>query len=150
MSAIVQWPNEILAGVAQEVEYIDDKIRIVAADMMESMVAANGIGLAAPQIGIPLRIIVGNVQGSRFALVNPEIVKHSGFFRSTEGCLSFDGKGTVDVMRAKRVKIKAFDLSGDEITFKAGGLLGACLQHEIDHLNGITLDHYGINDKDHP
>lgn len=141
---VEQWPSEVLAGVAGEVVEIDDKIRILASEMMQTMYEYNGIGLAAPQVGVPLRIIVGDVHGSRFALVNPEILKSGGEQKLEEGCLSFAGKGTVLVPRAKRIKVRGFGMSGDEVTFKCDGLLAACIQHEIDHLDGITLHHKGL------
>lgn len=146
---ILQWPDEILAGVSTEVVEIDDKIRILAAQMFETMVKQNGVGLAAPQVGVPLRIIVGGGPHVpwRFALVNPEIVKSSDQLQnSPEGCLSFKGRGTVNVKRPKRIKVRGWDMKGDESIFKCDGLLACVLCHEIDHLDGITLHHKGIGD----
>lgn len=145
---IVQWPDDVLAGVAQEVVEIDDKIRILCSQMFQAMIDNHGVGLAAPQVGIPLRIIVGGgpTVPWKFALINPEIVKASEqVCREDEGCLSFKGKGNIEVERPKRIKVRGYGLGGDESVFKCDGLLARVIQHEIEHLDGITLHDKGIN-----
>lgn len=149
MLQIVQYElddTNVLTTPAQEVVEINDKIRILAMEMMETMKANNGIGLAAPQVGIPLRVIVGEVPGQwKFALVNPVVKKRSRQMqRGKEGCLSFKGMEHVEVERPKQIKVEAATMTGQIETFKARGLLATVLLHEIDHLDGVTLADHGI------
>lgn len=147
MVEILQWPAEVLKQVAQPIVEVDDKIRLCAAQMMTIMQHNSGIGLAAPQVGVPLRLIVGEGPGFRFALANPEVVKFSTqTSRYREGCLSFAGKGQVEVERPKMIKVRGITMKGTEETFKARGLLAVVLQHEIDHLDGVTLARHGLGE----
>ena len=116
--------------------------------MIETMHAAPGVGLAAPQVGVPLRIIViGIPEEEDIALINPEIVKSSGERVVSEGCLSIPGY-VADVKRAVSVTAKGRDPSGKEIRIKAEELLAQALEHEIDHLNGVLyIDHLESKDK---
>jgi peptide deformylase len=115
-------------------------------DMVETMHAANGMGLAAPQIGVLLRVIVIELpkkeddpqSGRLFVLVNPKIARAKGEEEGEEGCLSIPGY-VGDVKRATMVTVKGYDISGKKMRMKARGLLARVLQHEIDHLNGILF-----------
>ena len=128
----------VLRAKAKRVRDVDRSIHRLVEDMIDSMHAANGVGLAAPQIGVSLRVIVIGLPGETpFALLNPEIVKRSGERQMPEGCLSVPGyRGPVT--RATRVVVKATDLQGREIRIRAeGDLLAQALEHEINHINGI-------------
>lgn len=133
--------DEILSKKSRPIEVIDDKIKELAEDMMETMHKFDGVGLAAVQVGILKRIIVIDLYDdvSKFVLINPEIIEKSKETAEVEeGCLSFPTQyGKVE--RAVRVKVKALDLDGKEIVIEAEELLAQALQHEIDHLNGETF-----------
>lgn len=133
----------VLRTPARRVRRFDGSLRALVTDMIDSMYAAHGVGIAAPQIGVGLRVIVIGMPGERpFVMVNPEIVKRSGERTLIEGCLSVPGyRGRVT--RSTRVLAKAQDLSGREIRVRAeDDLLAQCLEHEIDHINGrVYIDH---------
>ena len=133
----------VLRRTAHKIRRIDDSHLRLVADMIDSMYAANGVGLAAPQIGVPLRVIViGLPSEPPFAIVNPEIVKSAGERRVLEGCLSLPGyRG--EIVRAERIWVKGRTLSGREIRIRAANdLLAQALEHEINHVNGILfIDH---------
>lgn len=140
---IVKYPDPILQTPCRDVEEFDDGLRALAEDMVETMYAAPGIGLAAPQVGVDVRLIaidltVGEDPGELHVLVNPEVVEEEGEERDEEGCLSFPDLVLV-VPRPQRVKVVAQDLSGDELVFDADGLLARCLHHEIDHVDGVLF-----------
>jgi peptide deformylase len=140
---ILQWPDPILAQVADEVLEVTDGVRSIASAMLATMREHRGVGLAAPQIGVPLRLIVGEGPGWTFALVNPVVAKASEQMTAlNENCLSFKGAEPVRVYRPKQVVISGLNLRGEPMKFKARGLIAAVLQHEIDHLNGVTLHHH--------
>jgi len=131
----------VLRAAAQPVAKITPRIRRLIEDMFETMYAANGIGLAANQVGVLQRVIVIDLQrkGSKpLALVNPEIIADDGRQISNEGCLSCPGL-TADVVRAACVTVSALDPQGKVQTIEADNLLAAALQHEIDHLNGVLF-----------
>jgi peptide deformylase len=116
--------------------------------MIETMKAAPGLGLAAPQVGIPLRVIVIELPGKEpFALINPEIVRRSGEREVLEGCLSVPGyRG--DIKRSLSVTVKGQNRQGKQVRMKAKELLAQVLEHEMDHLNGILyIDHLESRDK---
>lgn len=128
----------VLRAKAKRVPGVDKSLLRLVEDMIDSMYAANGVGLGAPQIGVSLRLVVIGMPGeSPFALVNPEIVKRSGERQLIEGCLSVPGyRG--EVTRSTRVVAKATDLSGREVRIRAeNDLLAQALEHEINHVNGI-------------
>jgi peptide deformylase len=127
------------------VERVTDDIRALINDMFETMYAAEGIGLAAPQVGRTERITVMDVEGARYALVNPEVtVKSGGTARGEEGCLSIP-EVFGEVERAASVTVRALDESGSEIEVVGNELLARCLQHEIDHLHGkLFLDYLSV------
>ena len=139
------FPDEALKRKAEPVGAVDDGVRRILADMAETMYANNGIGLAAPQVGVPLRLIVIDVpaDGDRPAsgliyLVNPHIVSREGSATATEGCLSFPGL-EIEVKRAARVRVAFQDGQGQERAVDAEGLLAVCFQHEVDHLDGVVF-----------
>ena len=127
------------------VEDVNDDIRKLIADMFETMYAAEGIGLAAPQIGRTERITVIDIQDAgKFALINPEITEKKGSIRGEEGCLSIpDVFGEVE--RANSVTVTALNENGEEIEIVGDELFARCLQHEIDHLHGkLFLDYLSV------
>ncbi|MFN3395369.1 MAG: peptide deformylase [Thermodesulfovibrionales bacterium] len=141
---IKKYPEKVLMEKAASVPEIDRDIQRLIDDMIETMYAAPGIGLAAPQVGVSKRIIVIDVsvkEGEKtplIVLINPEIISTEGEIDSEEGCLSLPGYITT-VKRAERVVVKGLNRDGEEIKIEGEGLLSRALQHEIDHLNGILL-----------
>lgn len=140
---IITYPNEILAKKSKPVEVIDDKIKKLAQEMVETMYENKGIGLAAPQVGENIRLITVDISGPEkkedlMILVNPEIVAREGSVEGEEGCLSVIGY-RAKVKRAAKVKVEAKDLEGNSLALEAEDLLAICLQHEIDHLDGILF-----------
>lgn len=135
---ILYLPEPCLRLVAKPVEVFDDKLQVLIDDMFETMYDAKGVGLAAPQIGVSLRLSVIDVVGDKtqqLVIINPELVASTGEMEYQEGCLSVPGAYDT-VVRAQEVTVKALDRTGKPIEITAQGLLGECLQHEIDHLNG--------------
>jgi peptide deformylase len=137
---ILRYGAPVLQNLAAPVTAIDDDVRRVIDDMIETMYAAPGIGLAAPQIGIGLRIAVidltvGKRGGELLVLVNPEFVERDGMQLEEEGCLSVPGFNAT-VPRPARVVVRAQDRSGETRSIEGSGLLARALQHEIDHLDG--------------
>jgi peptide deformylase len=144
---IVIWPDPVLKQVAQPVDRVDDTIRRLLDDMAETMYAADGVGLAAPQIGESLQAIVIDTSPRQpeqklIHLVNPQIVKTEGKTVYTEGCLSIPGEAE-EVDRANKVWVRALDYHGKPFEIVAeGDLLTIALQHEVDHLLGtVFVDH---------
>jgi peptide deformylase len=117
---------------------IDASIQHLIDDMVDTMREAPGIGLAAPQVGVLLRVIVCEVEQNLHCLVNPEIIRAEGEQVGTEGCLSIPGY-IGEVQRANKVVVKARNRAGKEVRIKADALLARCLQHEIDHIDGILF-----------
>jgi peptide deformylase len=140
---ILKYPHPVLAKKAEPVAEITDAIRELAAGMAEAMYANQGIGLAAPQVGASLRLIVIDLSGpdkreALMTLVNPVITAASGEQEDEEGCLSVRSYRT-KVRRAANVTVTALDLAGQPLTIEADELLAVCLQHEIDHLDGVLF-----------
>ena len=134
----------VLRQKAKRVSQFDDNLRRLVNDMLETMRAAPGVGLAAPQIGVPLRVAVIEVDEKVTVIVNPEIVKREDEEELDEGCLSVPGYWG-RITRAKQVTVKARDQFGKEQRIKAEGLFAQALQHETDHLNGrLYIDHPGV------
>lgn len=135
---LVYMPDPVLYKVASPVEQFDDNLQQLIDDMFETMYHAKGVGLAAPQIGVSLRLSVVDVLGDKtqqLVLINPEIIESEGKEVFQEGCLSVPGVYDT-VERAATVTVKALDRTGKPFQMTASGLLGECFQHEIDHLNG--------------
>src|SRR6266545_32787 len=143
---IVIWPDPVLKQIAKPVDRVDDVIRHLLDDMAETMYAADGVGLAAPQIAEGRRCIVIDTsprqEGQKLIhLVNPEIVKSEGVTTYTEGCLSIPGEAE-EVERAAKVWVRALDYRGKPFELECDGLLNVAAQHEIDHLQGtLFVDH---------
>ncbi len=141
--------DPVLRRKAKRVPSIDGSIRRLIEDMIDSMREASGVGLAAPQIGVSLRIIViGLPEEDPFALINPEIVKRSGDRSVEEGCLSVPGYRTENMTRSVTVVAKGLDPSGRRVRVRGDGdLLAQALEHEIDHINGVLyIDHLESKD----
>ena len=154
---IVVAPNPLLKQKSALVASVDDGVRALVADMFTTMYASNGIGLAAVQVGVLQRIIVVDVEwgssryenenpfaknGQPIALINPEIVVQSAELRDyDEGCLSFPAQSS-NVTRPDNITVEYLDLQGSTQRLQADGLLATCIQHEIDHINGVVfIDH---------
>ena len=140
---ILIYPHEILKTKAEPVKEIDARLQEIVDRMFETMYKAKGIGLAANQVGIPIRLLVMDVREeegrpNRLVLVNPVIQDAEGGAVGEEGCLSVPGY-TAPVKRAERILVEALDREGSPIRFEAEGLLARCIQHEIDHLDGICF-----------
>jgi peptide deformylase len=139
------YPAPVLTTVATEITEFDDELAKLVDDMSETMYADNGVGLAAPQVGVSKRLLVmdcGDPDDPEVALlyhfINPEILRKEGTIVWDEGCLSFPGL-TVEVERAENVRVRAYDVEGHPFELELSGLEAVCVQHEIDHLDGITL-----------
>jgi peptide deformylase len=140
---IKKYPEKVLCRKTLPVERFNDDLQRVIDDMIETMYAAPGVGLAANQIGVPQQVIVVDVstreeQVPLIVLINPEIISSSGVSDVEEGCLSVPGYTTV-VRRAEKVKVSGLDRKGKRIEMEGDGLLARALQHELDHINGILL-----------
>jgi peptide deformylase len=148
--AIRVLPDPVLRQKAKKVSKIDEYIQRLIDDMVETMRAASGVGLAATQIGVPLKIAVIEIPGEDvIVLVNPEIIKKEGERILGEACLSVPGYQG-EIKRSVRVKVKARDKQGHNIRIKGEELLAQALEHEIDHLNGILyIDRVEEPDKLH-
>src|SRR5699024_9534297 len=129
--------DECLRKKCKEIKSISPRIRILAEDMLDTMYAANGVGLAAPQVGILKRMVVIDVDGEHpYILINPEILETSGEQTGYEGCLSVPGKSGI-VTRPNYAKVRATGLDGKEFILEGEELLARAICHECDHLDGI-------------
>lgn len=135
---IVKNGDEILTKVSRPVEKFDERLALLLDDMYETMQSAEGVGLAAPQVGLLRRIVVIDVGEGVIELVNPEIVESSGEQDGLEGCLSFPGEWG-EVCRPMSVTVKAQNRHGEEFEVTGTELLARALCHEIDHLNGVCF-----------
>ena len=144
-------PDPILRQKARRVKSVDKSIDRLINDMVETMHSASGVGLAAPQVGVPLRVIViGIPDEEELALINPQIVRRTGERLVNEGCLSIPGY-VAQVQRSEVVRVKGLDRTGKEIRLRADDLLAQALEHEIDHLNGVLyVDHLESMDELQP
>jgi peptide deformylase len=131
----------VLRQVARPVETMDDDIAVLAGRMLDFMRINDGVGLAAPQIGLSRRIFVAELNGQSFCIVNPQISQTSDCEMMEEGCLSLPGKAVV-VKRPKQIQIQGLDTTGKTLCFTAAGLLARIFQHETDHLNGVMICDY--------
>lgn len=141
---ILEFPDARLRTVAKPVEQVDDALRALVDDMFETMYAAPGIGLAATQVDVHLRLLVLDVSEDHsrpMVFINPEILEADGHQVYQEGCLSVPGI-YADVKRANRVRVKALDRDGKPFELEADGLLAVCIQHEMDHLAGKVFVDY--------
>lgn len=141
---ILEFPDPRLRTKALPVEVVDDEIRQLAEDMLETMYAAPGVGLAATQVDVHQRLLVTDVseEGNQpLVLINPEIVTQAGGCESEEGCLSVPGF-TETVPRAESIRVRALGLDREPFEMDAEGLLAICIQHEMDHLEGKLFVDY--------
>jgi len=142
---IVTYPHSTLTRRAEEVEKVDGNIRKLISDMVDTMYANGGVGLAAPQVGVSKRVIVVDVRpydpsASLISIVNPEVVEEGEEVIHEEGCLSVPGC-VEGIKRRKWIKVRGLNERGREIEVEGEGMLAIALQHEIDHLNGrVILD----------
>lgn len=138
------WPDTVLSTPTERVAEITPSTQKLVKDMLETMYDGDGIGLAAPQIGVSLRVFVMDVapsdeQGKNpIAFINPDIVEREGEIFYDEGCLSFPGLN-VEVKRSAKVKVRALDVEGEAFEIETEGLPAICMQHEIDHLDGVVF-----------
>jgi peptide deformylase len=142
---VLKFPDPRLREISKPIVEIDDAVRELARDMCEVMYDEPGIGLAAPQVGVPLRLIVVDTEWNQedaernpLILVNPEITSREGTITWTEGCLSVPDY-EADVERSERVRLVAQDLEGEEVVIDAEDLPAVCFQHELDHLDGVLF-----------
>jgi peptide deformylase len=139
---ITHYPDEVLAGRAKPIEKIDDNIRRLVEKMTDIMLKNKGVGLAGPQAGVPLRIFIISLDGSRDAVkvyINPTVTPTTDQLQPTEeGCLSVPGVYT-KIRRYKKCTVIATDLDGNKFTEEAEGLYARALQHEYDHIEGLTI-----------
>lgn len=141
---ILKFPDARLRNVARPVDAVDDSIRKLAGDMLETMYGSRGIGLAATQVNRSERVLVLDISEERDqpqVLINPEIVGREGSQTCEEGCLSVPGE-YAEVERAEWIRVRALDRDGASQEFDAEGLLAVCIQHEIDHLDGRVFVDY--------
>ncbi|WP_371187405.1 peptide deformylase [Thalassotalea maritima] len=142
---VLRFPDERLRTVAEPVLQVNDDVRTIVDDMLETMYAENGVGLAATQVDIHQRIVVMDVseeQDQPIVLINPEITEKSGeIMINEEGCLSVPGN-YAKVERNTEVVVKALDRDGNEFELPAKELMAICIQHELDHLNGVLFVDY--------
>jgi peptide deformylase len=136
---IITSENPILRQKAKKVHRFDPSLQKLVDDMFETMHDANGVGLAAPQIAMSIRVFVAEYEDRKVALFNPEIVKAEGEVLGTEGCLSIPGYAGDNIRRALKVVVKGQDVRGKSIRINAEGWFARILQHEIDHLNGVLF-----------
>jgi len=138
---ITHYPADVLAGRAQPVEKIDDSIRQLVKKMTDIMLENKGVGLAAPQAGVPLRLFIISLNGTRESVkvyINPTVTPLGELDAIDEGCLSVPGVFT-KIKRYKRCKVTATDLDGNQFSEDAEGLYARALQHEYDHIDGTTI-----------
>jgi len=136
-------PENVLRQKAKRVSIIDKSIQKLVDDMIETMHESNGVGLAAPQIGVSLRVVVLKMpeEEDHIVLINPEVVKRIGERELAEACLSVPGYSG-EIKRAEKVVVKGLGRKGQKIRIKAEGLMAQALEHELDHLNGtLYIDH---------
>jgi peptide deformylase len=141
---ILEYPDPRLRTVAQPVQAVDDDVRRLIDDMLETMYASSGIGLAATQVNVHRRVLVADVSEDHrqpHAFVNPEVIAREQVGTSQEGCLSVPGIFD-DVERAQRIRVRALGRDGKPFELDAEGLLAVCIQHEIDHLDGKLFVDY--------
>lgn len=149
--SILVYPDQRLRRVAQPVTEFNEQLKQLVTDMVETMYAAAGIGLAAVQVNVPQRVVVMDLSAGKNSLqvfINPELSELKGSAESEEGCLSVPGV-VATVERAQTVKINAQDVTGRRFEMNADEMLSICIQHEIDHLNGKVFVDYLSRLKQH-
>jgi peptide deformylase len=138
---ITEYPNDVLGKVGEPIAKFDDELKALTDDMFETMYDDEGVGLAAQQIGLSLRLFVMDCEGLKLVAANPEIVAAEGEQSSSEGCLSI-GKVPAVLTRAQKVTLRAQNLQGEWFEQEAEGYAARCFLHETDHCNGtLFVDH---------
>lgn len=137
---IVKEGDSVLSKKCHYVTKFDDRLAMLIDDMKETLAQANGVGLAAPQVGVLRRVVIINIpeEDVELELINPEIIQQSGSQEEVEGCLSCPNQWGI-TKRPMFVKVKAFDRNGKEFTVKGEGLVARCFCHELDHLDGVIF-----------
>lgn len=144
---ILRFPDPRLRNIAKPVVVVDESVKKLADDMLETMYAAPGIGLAATQVNVAKRVIVVDIsekQDQPIVLINPKLVDTSGSEEMEEGCLSVPGFFE-KVQRAEKIRVEALDREGNSFEMDMDGLMAVCVQHEIDHLDGKLFVDYLSN-----
>ena len=138
---ITEYPEDVLAKIGKPVEKFDEELAALCEDMYETMYAAGGVGLAAPQIGLNLRLFVMDCDGIKLIAANPQIIETEGEQSSHEGCLSV-GKVPAVVVRPMKAKLRAQDVNGEWFEHEAEEYAARCFMHETDHCDGkLFIDH---------
>ncbi|MFN2392856.1 MAG: peptide deformylase [Pyrinomonadaceae bacterium] len=138
---ITEYPEKVLAEVGKSITEFNQELENLCADMFETMYDAEGVGLAAQQIGLPLQLFVMDCEGVKLIAANPEVIHKEGKQSGSEGCLSV-GKVPAVVLRAEKATLRAQDLKGEWFEREATGYAARCFQHETDHCNGkLFIDH---------
>ena len=144
------YPSDVLRKVAKPVGEVTTELIKLVRDMIDTMYTEDGVGLAAPQIGISKRIIIASPQakpGTEKIYLNPKIIKKEGEELGLEGCLSLPGIAA-EVNRAKKITFTAMDLDGNKLNIKAAGFFARIIQHEVDHLDGkLFIDHVAFSER---
>jgi peptide deformylase len=140
--SLVLYPNAVLRTVCLPVETFDHTLRDLVQEMFELMRTHSGIGLAGPQVAIPQRVLVCEIEGRQWCLTNPEVQATGAPGWFTEGCLSLPGV-RVAIHRLERIRVTGYDTRGQRRCFGATGLWARVIQHELDHLNGVLISDYG-------
>lgn len=141
------FPDPVLRLPARPVDQFDDELRRLIDDMVETMYAAPGVGLAAPQIGVSLRVVVFDAGDGPHHLVNPVMEETSGAHEFEEGCLSVPDRWW-EISRPAYARARGFDATGSEVMYEGEELMGRVLQHELDHIDGtLLLDHLGRRER---
>jgi peptide deformylase len=140
---IISYPHPTLRRVAKPIRRVDADLRGIVREMFERMYESKGIGLAANQVDIPLRMFIMNLEaqpsaGEEMVFINPVVSKPKGTAEAEEGCLSLPGL-YAQVVRPKQVTVNAYTIDGREITAEVSGLMARCIQHELDHLDGVLF-----------
>jgi len=135
---ITEFPERVLKEAGEPVEKFDEDLEKLVADMFETMYAEEGVGLAAPQVGLSLRLFVMDCEGVKLVAANPEILSAEGEQEGEEGCLSV-GKIHAPLKRAARVRLRAQDVKGEWFEREAEGLTARCFLHETDHCDGLLF-----------
>ncbi|NWK11703.1 peptide deformylase [Clostridium cadaveris] len=130
--------DDVLRKKCRKVDAVNDRLRVLIKDMIETMYAADGVGLAAPQVGILKRLVVIDIGEGPVVLINPEILSMEGCYVDVEGCLSVPGEQG-EVERPEKLTVRALNENGEEVTYEAEDLFARAVCHELDHLDGVLF-----------
>ena len=141
---VVEVPNILLSQTADVVSEFDDSLKQLVTDMFDTMSANNGIGLAAPQVGILKRVFICNYENTQLVCINPELELYGDEFESEEGCLSIPNI-LATVNRYDCVKVRAYDINGNVFSKSFKGMMAIIMQHENDHLDGVLINQKAVH-----